>query len=45
MGGLSLDYNQLIGISGVLVVVMLAVLAFLDRELNEPVPFENLNQQ
>ena len=45
MGRISLDYNQLIGISGVLVVVMLAVLAFLDREPDEPVRFENLNQQ
>ena len=45
MGGLSLDYNQLIGISGVLFVAMLAVLVFLDREADEPVHFENLNDQ
>jgi DHA1 family tetracycline resistance protein-like MFS transporter len=45
MGVLSLDYNQLIGISGVLVVVMLAVLVFIDRELDEAVHHENLNQQ
>ncbi|MBC8463136.1 MFS transporter [Candidatus Bathyarchaeota archaeon] len=45
MGGLSLDYNHLIGISGVLFVAMLAVLVFLDREADEPVHFENLNQR
>jgi MFS family permease len=37
MGGFSLDYNQLIGISGVLFVALLAALAFIDRELDGPV--------
>jgi len=44
MGRFSLDYNQLIGVSGVLVVFMLTVLAFLDRDPYEPVRFDNLNQ-
>jgi hypothetical protein len=45
MGGLSLDYNQLIGISGVFFVGILAILAFLDREPDELIILENLNQQ
>jgi DHA1 family tetracycline resistance protein-like MFS transporter len=45
MGGLTLDYNQLIGISGVLFVALLAVLAFIDREADEQVRLEDLNQE
>jgi len=45
LGGLSLDYNQLIGITGVLFVALLAVVAFLDREADEPVHLEDLNQE
>jgi|GEM_PF-1175070 MFS transporter, DHA1 family, tetracycline resistance protein len=42
MGGLSLDYNQLIGISGVVFVALLAALAFIDRELDKPVKVDDL---
>ena len=45
IGGLSLDYNQLIGVSGVLFVAILAGLAFVDRELDETSHDENLNQE
>jgi MFS family permease len=45
LGGLSLDYNQLIGITGVLFVALLTVVAFLDREADEPVHLEDLNQE
>lgn len=44
LGGFSLDYNQLIGITGVLFVALLAVMAFLDREADKPVHIEDLNQ-
>jgi len=45
IGGLSLDYNQLIGVSGVLFVAILAGLAFIDRELDETAQVETLNQE
>jgi hypothetical protein len=45
LGGLSLDYNQLIGITGVLFVALLAVMAFLDREADEPVHLKDLTQE